>query len=483
MSSVRKALIYASVAQYLIKALGFASVIILARIMTPEELGIFAIASSVVMVVTEIRLLGTTNYLVRKEQVTTETISSGIGLTLLICWGLGALVFISASHVGNYYEIDELTSIFKILSISFIFAPFISVTSAILTREMKFDQLMFANIAVQVIKLIATIGLVLAGYSYYGLAWGVVIGTIIELIFFRFYKPQIVSWKPRFKELKPIAKFGVFISLTNIMTRLEATAPDLIIGKVSTPIAVAMYSRGIGFLNFLSETTSTGILQVAFPHLAKVNREGGSLGEAYTKATLLLGSVVWPVLVVAGIASYPAIMLMFGEQWGAAVPLVSIMTGWAVLKSIHTMSTSLFYSSGHEKLLLKKQFVMFVTTMLAIITAAPYGLEVIAWSMVAIGIVDFIVCSIALKIAINLSPFKFCKSMLPNALLVLVCALMAVAIDFSLNFQTAAPIKSFLVLALIMPVAWLSTVFLIKHPIYLEIKPLFAEIFKRLSKK
>jgi O-antigen/teichoic acid export membrane protein len=483
LSSVRKALIYASAAQYLIKALGFASVIVLARIMTPEELGIFAIASSVVMVVTEIRLLGTTNYLVRKVEVTTETISSGIGLTLLICWSLGALVFFSASYVGGYYEIPALVSIFKILSISFIFAPFISVTSAILTREMKFDQLMIANIAVQVIKLIATIGLVLAGYSYYGLAWGVVIGTIIELFFFRFYKPEIVSWKPRFKGLKPIAKFGIFISLTNIMTRLEATAPDIIIGKVSTPIAVAMYSRGIGFLSFLSEVVSTGILQVAFPHLAKVNREGGNLAEAYTKATLLLGSVVWPVLAVAGIASYPAIMLMFGEQWGEAVPLVSIMTGWAILKSIHTMSTSLFYSSGHEKILLKKQFVMFVTTMVAIITAAPYGLEIIAWSMVAIGLVDFIVCSIALKIAINLRPVTFCKNMLPNVILVLTCFLSAFAIDLILNFQTAPPIYSFLVLAFIMPIVWLTTVFLLKHPIYLEIKPLFNGISKRLSKK
>jgi O-antigen/teichoic acid export membrane protein len=173
---------------------------------------------------------------------------------------------------------------------------------------------------------------------------------------------------------------------------------------------------------------------------------------------------------------------MFGEQWGEAVPLVSIMTGWAILKSIHTMSTSLFYSSGHEKILLKKQFVMFVTTMVAIITAAPHGLEIIAWSMVAIGLVDFIVCSIALKIAINLSPLKFCKNMLPNAFLVIICFLSAVAIDIVLDFQTSSPINSFLALAFIMPLVWLTSVFLLKHPIYQEIKPLIHNITSRFSK-
>jgi O-antigen/teichoic acid export membrane protein len=450
--------------------------------MTPEELGIFAIASSVVMLVTEIRLLGTTNYLVRKEKISTQDISSGIGLTLLICWTLGVLVFFAASYVGNFYEIDQLISIFQILAISFFFAPFISVTSAILTREMKFDQLMMANIAVQVIKLIATIGLVLAGYSYYGLAWGVVIGTIVELILFRLYKPSIVSWRPNFNNLKPIAKYGIFISLTNLMTRLEIAAPDIIIGKVGTPTAVAVYSRGLGFLSFLSEIISTGVLQVAFPHLSKVNREGGDLVEAYTKATLLLGSIVWPVLAVAGVASYPAIMLMFGDQWGAAVPLVSILTCWAILKSIHLISTNLLFSSGHEKILLKKQFVMFVTTITCIVIAAPYGLEAVAWSMVVIGATDFVVCSISLKIAINLNPLAFCKDMLSNLLLVLICFITAITIDTAWDFQTSKPIYSFLILASTMPVIWLSSVALLKHPIYLEIKPIFTGLFKRYKK-
>ena len=108
MSSVRKALIYASGSQYLIKILNFASVIILARILTPKELGIFAIATSVVMIVTEFRLLGTTNYLVREENITKNLVRTGIGLTILICWSLGALVFFSAPAIGQFYELDSL---------------------------------------------------------------------------------------------------------------------------------------------------------------------------------------------------------------------------------------------------------------------------------------------------------------------------------------------------------------------------------------
>ncbi|MDP5032327.1 lipopolysaccharide biosynthesis protein [Paraglaciecola sp.] len=479
MTSVRKAILFSAGSQYLIKLIGFISVIVLARIMTPEELGIFAIASSVVMLATEFRLLGTTNYLIRQETVNKDLVCSGVGLTVIICWALGAAVFITAPYIGDFYQLPSLIEIFRILSASFFLAPFISVTSAILTREMKFAELMYINIAVQSLKLLVSIGLVLAGYSYYGLAWGVVIGTVLELIFLYYFKPEIVSWVPRFKGLKPIAKFGIFISFTNIMTRFETAAPDIIIGKVGTPVDVAIYSRGMGFLTFLNEIISAGIIQVALPHLSKVKREGGDLSAAYTKASLLLGSVMWPVLAVAGLASTPAILLMFGEQWTASIPIVSILTGWAIFKSIHSLSTNLLYSSGHESLLLIKQFIMFISTVIILLVSVNFGLETLSWSMVGIGLFESVLCTLVLKKAINLSAWRFIKSMMPNYYLVISCSIVAYFIDQFIHFELAPPILSLLLLATIMPITWLTTVWLIKHPIYFEILPIINAVFSR----
>jgi O-antigen/teichoic acid export membrane protein len=472
-SNVRKALIYASGSQYLIKLLNFASVVILARILTPEELGIFAIATSVVMIVTEFRLLGTTNYLVREEFITKDLVRTGIGLTVLISWTLGILVFFLAPSIGRFYELDSLVHIFQILSISFFFAPFISVTSSILTRELKFDLLMYVNIAVQVIKIVASIVLIMMGFSYFGLAWGIVISTLLEVIIYRLIKPDIVSWKPLFKNFKPIVKFGVYSSLINIMSRFEAAASDIIIGKAGTPTQVAIFSRGTGFLNFISELVTSGVWQVALPHLSQVKRDGGDLATAYIKASLLLGAVVWPVLAVAGLASYPAIILIFGEQWVESVPIVSIMAGWAIFKAIHTLSSPLFFSSGKEKLLLKKQTLVFLGTILAMVCSVPYGLKAIAWSMVGLGLFDFLVSSWALKKVINLSIIQFLKKMAPNFILVASCYFFALTIDYIVDFQTFLPLYSFLILATVMPVVWLLTIWLIKHPILYELTPIF----------
>jgi O-antigen/teichoic acid export membrane protein len=478
LSSVRKALLFSSGSQYLSKILNFGFIVAIVRILSPDELGVFAIATSIVMIVTEFRLLGTTNYLVREKVVTPEIIRSGVGLTVIICWVLGATVFLAATAVGNFYDVNALVTIFRILSISFFFAPFISVTNSILTRELKFHHLMYANLAVLIVKIIATIALVLMGYSYYGLAWGVVIGTICEFIVYRMIKPDIVSWRPIFKNFSPIIKFGVYSSLINIMSRFEAAAADIIIGKAGTPTQVAMFSRGTGFLTFVSEIVTAGVWQVALPHLSQVSRDGGELSKAYIRASLLLGSLVWPVLAVAGLASYPAIILIFGEQWIDSVPLISILSGWAILKAIHALSSPVLFSSGNEKILLKKQTAVFVGAILAITVSISYGLEAVAWSLVGLGLFDFIITSRVLKTSINLPVLTFISKMTPNIILVSVCYIVALIIDYLIDFDLAAPINSFLILTFVMPIVWLATVVAIKHPIYDELSPVFNYLKK-----
>src|SRR5690554_7299878 len=90
-SSIRRAVLYSSVTRYSMRFMGLFSTMIIARLLTPEEIGTFAIASAIVMVMSEFRLLGAGAYLVREQELTEEKIRSATGLTVLISWGLGLL--------------------------------------------------------------------------------------------------------------------------------------------------------------------------------------------------------------------------------------------------------------------------------------------------------------------------------------------------------------------------------------------------------
>lgn len=74
MSKVRRALLFSFLTRYGGMLIGLASTMIVARLLTPDQIGTFAIASAIVMVISEFRLLGAGMYLVRESEMTEEKV-------------------------------------------------------------------------------------------------------------------------------------------------------------------------------------------------------------------------------------------------------------------------------------------------------------------------------------------------------------------------------------------------------------------------
>lgn len=469
MASVRSAVIFSSLSSYLVKILAFVSVITFSRLLTPSELGVFAIASSLTMVMAELRLLGTSNYLVREKEITRSKVASGVGLTMLVSWSLGAGIFVCSGFISNFYGIADLAYIFRILTVGFLLAPFISVMSSLLSRSLMYKHLMLVRLSTQVTTFLTSLVLVLLDFSYFGLAIGITAGVMVEFLILLLFKPDLYSWRPSFKGLRPIAKFGIYTSITNLLQRFDSTLPDIVIGKMGTPANVAMFSRGSGFLLFLTQILVMGSRPVALPYLSMVQREGGCLKTAYIKATLLLGAICWPVLIVAGIASEPAILLMFGEQWRDAIPIVSILVYWALFRIVHTLSPSLLMAANREGLMLAKQAIVFTVTLLGIIIAFPYGLKAVAKAMVIAGVLDFLLSSVTLFVAIGLSLFEFIRAVFKNIVLCVVCGWLASMECSAVEFESYNHALKLLVIAAILVPSWCVFLFLLKHPLSKEI--------------
>ena len=94
--------------------------------------------------------------------------------------------------------------------------------------------------------------LVLMGLGILGLAWGLLFGSLVEAILVYIFRPSAARFIPSFKGLKPIFKFGFYSSMTNLLARFDANAPDLVIGKLGTTAQVAFFSRGVGFYQFIT---------------------------------------------------------------------------------------------------------------------------------------------------------------------------------------------------------------------------------------
>lgn len=469
MPTIKHAIFYSAINKYLMSIIGLATTIMIARMLTPSEIGVYAIASAVVMLLSEIRILGAGVYIIRETNLKTSQIRSALGLTILISWTLGAILFATSPYISEFYEIDAIKLIFWILSLGFILAPFVSIPAALLSKSYNFDKLFYIRLISSLTIFTSTFIFIKLELSFYGLALANTVSMIAQVIATYYFVRKEMVWKPRFKDLKPIVSVGIYSSLANILERTQKTLPDIVIGKTNTTTNVAIFSRGLGFIDFLSELIISGVKPVALPFLSNVLRDGGDVTQAYIKATKLLGAFTWPVLAVASVASLPTIRLFFGDQWDSAAPIASVLAFWSIIRSIHGFAQPLLLTLKLEVSLIIKEIIAFVIYAALILYSSQFGLMAIAWALLIAAFIDFCVTTVIIKTKTDLGIYKMLKEFLPNFLLVAICWSAAYSLEAAFNINEMHYVPGLLIYTAVLPILWISFLWFLKHPLFDEL--------------
>ncbi|EMP55579.1 polysaccharide biosynthesis protein [Marinobacter santoriniensis NKSG1] len=482
MSSVRKALLHSSISQYGARLISLATTMVVARLLTPDEIGIFAIASAIVMILNEFKLLGAADYLIRERELTEKKIRQALGLTILISWGLGCAIAISAKAVALFYGIQKVETLFYILSINFFLSPFISIPIALVNRRFDFKLVLFVNFVGALTSLAATVILIRLDYGSYALAWAVVLKTVAEFMVVCLAAGSERYWRPTLSGIKQIAIFGAYNSASNLLKRGVKILPDLIIGKMGTAAQVGLFSRGLGFVDFLAVTLFMGVSPVVLPYLSEVRRDQGDILAAYTRAVSMLTGMVWPVMMVASIASLPTIRIFFGPQWDAAAPVASFMGIWLILRTTHNLSNNLLVAIDRERLMMIKEGILLLVAFILIFQSFPYGLNAVAFSFIILGLIEIVLTSCLLKRAVGLRFGRFFIELIPSMIISVCCGVTTWVISLIVPFSTVEVWKPVGTIALVMPLIWIFSVFISKHPLRTELRSILWRCIPHKSK-
>jgi len=462
-------------------AIGLASSMITARLLSPDEIGTFAIASSVVMIMAEFRILGANAYLVRQAELTTEKIRSAYGLTILISWGLGIALALASLPLADFFGVESLGAVFLILSISFLLAPYISIPDALLVRDYRFREIATINVTSSVVQLVLVIILIIKGFSFYSLAIGQAIAILVKFALSLYFTRDVKVYMPRFTGMKDIAKLGIFVSVAHVVRKSQHTFPDMLIGKLGSPTQVGIFSRGLGFTVFISTLLLSGISPVVLPYFSGVKNKGENMVAAYRHASRLISGVVWPVLAVASVASLPAIRLMFGDQWDAAAPIAAVAAFWAILRSAHVMAPNTLVAMGKEGAMLVKEVSVFVVFLVATTIAyLQFGSMGVAYAFVFAGLTDFLVSSWFMKHKVGVDFLPYCAGMFSSAVVAVICWSVASALDWYISFADTSPFAVLLYIVGVLPPVWLVSIFLLKHPLRHQMQLIYKKLLSKI---
>ncbi|CDG83287.1 lipopolysaccharide biosynthesis protein [Janthinobacterium agaricidamnosum] len=367
--------------KYTALLLGMAGTMVLARLLTPAEIGVYSVGAVLVGLAQVVRDFGVGQYLIQEKELTTAKIRAALATSMIVAWLLAALVLLASGLVARFYGEPRLQGVLQCLSVNFILIPFSATTLPYLRRQMRFSAMYAINTSNSAVSLLVALLLALLGFGYLSLVWAAVAGTGAALLVSLWLRPPELPWLPHHRGIGKIMSFGALSTGGGLIDEAGVAAPELVIGKMIDIASVGIFGKAQGMLNVFNQAITSAISPVIFPLFAARARDGGDVRLAYLHTISYLTALAWPFFIFLGLMALPLVNLLYGPQWNAAVPLIRIMCASSALYSMFSMARYLFVAIGHVKAQAQLDAQAVPPRIAGIVIAAPFGLEAVAWAV------------------------------------------------------------------------------------------------------
>ena len=320
--SVRRALFWASLGQAAFFALQFLSSVVLARLLDPREMGVFAIGAATVGLVSALQALGLNNLLIRAERIDQPLLSTVFTVNLILSFLVSLAVIGLGLFSAFLFDEPGTIQVMLWLSVTPLLTALGLLPSSLIQRENNFRALSLLKIFSTLMGTALTIALALFGSSYMSLAYGWLLTCAANCFGAWILAPHHVHLRLGVRRWREVLKFGSGMIVVNGVTQAQRQVLNLILGRFQGLEAVGLYTRANSLSSLLIENTQTVAMRVFLVDFAEAARNGLDLRSRYLKVIELMTATLWPVFAGLAVLSAPAVKLLYGPTWHAlALPL------------------------------------------------------------------------------------------------------------------------------------------------------------------
>ncbi|MDE2612786.1 MAG: lipopolysaccharide biosynthesis protein [Burkholderiales bacterium] len=479
MNEVRKSFLLSFADSYLAIVLQLASTVIIARLLTPAEVGVFAIAAVFSSLASTFRDFGVAEYLIQSREIDDDKIRAGFGVNIIVSWSLAVLLVAAAPLAASFYRDEGVGRVLRVLALSFIALPFGAMLMTWFRRELNYRPIVIVNAISSSTVFAVSVGLAWLGHGYMSLAWGTLAGILATVASVNLFRPPGFPRWPRFTGLGEVFHFGKYATGMYILVQLGRGAPELIIGRVRNAADVGIFSRANGLVEIFRRLLLRPVMQVCLPFFARAQREQGTIEPSYASSVALLTAVGWPFLAFLALASYAMVRLVYGTQWLAAVPLARVLCLACAIELLFFLSREALLACGAVRRASVLQFQVVALQIMGLALALPYGLMGACWGLALAACGGLLVTQWHLKRAFGMHLRALLRACLPSATLTIwtVAPLAAVALwqpPGEANYIAWALLGSFATAVL-----WLAGLRVLRHPLWAEVVHVTSRISQR----
>ena len=311
--------------RWTVRLIGLVSTVILARLLSPADFGVVAIAMIVVNMLDMLRQTGEVLAIIRHPNPTREHYDSAWTVSVATGCLVGILIFVVAPFTGYYFHDSRSIIVMQILALRALIGGFENIGTLDFRRELRFDRLYLFNFYPKIVSFVVTVILAFVLRNYWALVAGILVGQLASNVLGYVMQP----YRPRFSvsKVREIWSFSIWSLIRNIGSYLNGQVDVIAVGGISSSAALGRYSVADDLASSPINELNGPLIAALYPVLAKIQHLPDKSRELYLRAVGWSAVICSSASVGVALVAPDLVYVVLGKKWLDAIPLL----GWLAL--------------------------------------------------------------------------------------------------------------------------------------------------------
>jgi len=401
---------WAVAARWIIRAIGLVSIVVLARLLSPADFGIVAMAIFVVGLIEVLGDAGLALQIIRHPDPRHGELNTVFTLELLIGLGLSAAMILVAPFGAAFFHEPRLTWVIRALALRPLLTGLQNPAIALFRKHMTFNKDFEFLVLNKVVSFFIVLALAFTLRDY----WALVIGTLAASLISTLQSYRMHPFRPRLQlsAVREIWGFSFWILVQNLFGFLDVHADRLVIGRINSTVLMGYYTVAGDTAFAPVREVVMPITRVLFPGVVRMRGDRTALAASFDR---VLSSVAIAALSIsAGVAliANDASTVFFGPGWTGLGPLLGIL---AISEALSALSQPLYTTLnalGRPRVVAGLNVVRLILLLATAVPAAVYaGVQAVAMARLAVGAVTFVLMLLLQGRLLRLGPLRLWHSL------------------------------------------------------------------------
>lgn len=322
---VKTAIIWRSGSQIAAQVISWSSTLIVMRLLSPSDYGLFAMSLVMLSFLTFLNGYGFASALIQERDLDEFRIRQAFGLLLSANALIAAIQWFGAPYVAAYYDQPVVADMLRVQTLIYISTPFIAIPEVLMGRRLDFRSQAVVNLVSALTGAVISLIMAWADFGVWTLVYAPIVMFWVRAIGLTILARSLVWPSFDFRGCGSVFRFGLAILLTQLFWLVQTQSDIFVIGRKLTPHEVGVYSQAVFLATIFYSRFVPPLNEVAFPAYSRLQDDLPGLRWAFLRSARLIMLVAAPLYVGMAVTAKPLVATLFGPTWAELPPLIEFM--------------------------------------------------------------------------------------------------------------------------------------------------------------